>query len=183
MQHQYITAKNLHGTRVELLQGNPTALGTPSTYSGEMVIDATTNSLYISDVTDLGNENYTVIWNQFFPTSQSNSSVITMQASETISIGNALTGDMYKADSSNVSHIGKIIGVALGNGITGADIPILLSGEVSYSSFSFSEAGKPIYLNGTVLSEIPPITGFLQVIGVSVGTHNLVMGITPPILL
>ena len=60
--HKNLTGIELHNSRINLIHGDPNILHTPSTYSGECVIDLDTNSLYTSNVTGNSSTGYIVTW-------------------------------------------------------------------------------------------------------------------------
>ncbi len=90
-------------------------------------------------------------------------------------------GAMY-ADCNQISHAGKVVGITTHAAVAGGSIGVATSGEVVESSWNWS-AG-PVYLstNG-VLSQITPISGFVQIVGVALSATRLSVQIGPSIVI
>jgi hypothetical protein len=63
LKHSQLNGSNLHNARINIIHGNPNILHTPSTFSGETVIDVDTNSFFVSTVTGTSSTGYIVTWN------------------------------------------------------------------------------------------------------------------------
>lgn len=103
-------------------------------------------------------------------------------ASSPISAFAAVTANGSTADSSNVTHADKVIGVsptAINTGFSGL---IVSFGEIENLSWSWT-AGAPIYLNGTSLSMITPSSGFVLQVGKAKTPTIMIVDIDQSILL
>lgn len=72
---------------------------------------------------------------------------------------NIATTDGFKADSANVNHRNKLLGIMTENVDSGFSGTCQTSGELVDSSWNFTP-GTVLFLNGTSLSIVPPSTGF-----------------------
>lgn len=89
------------------------------------------------------------------------------------------TGCNY-ADSSDKTHIGKIIGITLAAYSQGADVEIHTHGE--WPELSWNWALGPIYLgtNG-LLTQTIPTSGFVQQVATAIAPTRIFIEIQPPI--
>ena len=89
------------------------------------------------------------------------------------------TGCDY-ADSSNLAHLGKVIGMTNAATSAGNSVKIWPAGKITEPSFNF--ALGPVYLstNG-LLTQTPPTTGFIQQIGVALSQTTILVQILNPI--
>lgn len=86
------------------------------------------------------------------------------------------------ADSSNMGHFGKVIGMApaaIANGFSGS---IVESGDVTNPAWTWT-TGDLIFLNGTSLSTTPPSVGFAQYIAIAKGPTVVVVELGTPMSL
>jgi hypothetical protein len=90
--------------------------------------------------------------------------IVPVTAIDTIVKYNLVTTDGLNADSSNVSHFGKLLGLALVNIAPTFVGRVQVYGLLINALWSWS-VGDNIFLNGTILSNTPPTTGFLVQIG------------------
>ncbi|CAN5462910.1 hypothetical protein BH20VER3_BH20VER3_00960 [soil metagenome] len=86
------------------------------------------------------------------------------------------------ADSENLSHRGRVLGVALEATLDGFAGRAAIDGEIVNPAWSWSP-GQKVWLNGTALSASPPITGFSQQVAVAKSATTLVVQLEPPVLL
>ncbi len=96
-----------------------------------------------------------------------NSLINSVLAAQTIAKYDVVTGNGFKADSSNLTHFDKVVGISFDNTILGFWFDVITDGIIENPLWTWS-IGNIIYLNGTSLSIIPPTTGFVQKIGVAV---------------
>lgn len=91
-------------------------------------------------------------------------------------------GSVAYADSSDVTHIGKCIGITMNAASIGETLEIAISSEITEPSWNW--AIGPIYLgvNG-LLTQTVPSTGFVQRIGTAVSATRVVVLVHQPILI
>jgi hypothetical protein len=111
------------------------------------------------------------------------SGVNNLLAGENIPAGrfvySAIDGKIYIADSSNVAHIGKVIGVTSSAVLANSLVNVITSGTASISGLI---EGLTYFLSlGGGLTYIPPTVGFVQKVGVSVDTGTLDVILGPPV--
>lgn len=87
------------------------------------------------------------------------------------------------ADSSDLSFLNRLIGMSVGAASTNTNLTIQTSGPISYNGWNWIP-GAPVFLgsNGT-LTQIPPETGFLQVVASAMSSTQLIIEIQPPLIL
>jgi hypothetical protein len=83
------------------------------------------------------------------------------------------------ADSSNVAHAGKVVGIAAISANVGDNLDVQFQSTIVNSGWNW-DVTKPVYLNGSQLSQTPPTTGFVQIIGVPVTPTTLLIQLQPP---
>ena len=90
------------------------------------------------------------------------------------------TEEVSQADSDTKPEA-CVIGITKHAVSSGADVEVILSGELQDSSFTFT-SGESIYLdeNGN-LTTTPPVTGFLTKIGKGLGNNKILINIEEPI--
>jgi hypothetical protein len=94
--------------------------------------------------------------------------------SENINAYSLVTIDGYKANSNNLSHADKILGIMEQTNTTGNYEMVTTMGEVTNTSWSFPILSK-VFLNGTNLSTVPPTTGFVKCIGTTKDSNTIVL--------
>lgn len=85
-------------------------------------------------------------------------------------------GDGTLADSAITGKRDKAIGVILLDTLTGFTADVVTEGEVQNIVWGFTP-GDIIYLNGNVLSNVPPVAGFTQIIAVAKTPDTIIVGI------
>ena len=105
-----------------------------------------------------------------------------ISVTENIAIGDVINGDGSKANSSIVGKRDLIIGVAAANIASGSTGQIILIGDLVNPSWAWT-SGSILYLNGTVLSTIPPTTGFIQKIAIAKSSTTITIQLNNSILL
>jgi hypothetical protein len=89
-------------------------------------------------------------------------------------------GTVDHASSANAAHLGKVVGITIGAATMGALAEVATSGEMTEPSFTFVPG--PVYFNSSgVLTQTPPVTGFLQQVAVAVSATKIIVGLGMPI--
>lgn len=91
-------------------------------------------------------------------------------------------GNASYADSSNVSHAGKVAGISLGAVSSGASVNVASSGEIVEPTWGWGAGLVYLGVNG-VLTQTAPTSGFLQVIGVALSATRIVVSLQIPVIL
>lgn len=111
---------------------------------------------------------------------------IKMVAATNISIHKAVipdgTGGVVYADQSILSQTGKTMGISLNSALTGADVDVIVSGEVDEPTWNWTPGEVYLGVSGG-LTQTPPTSGILQVVGVALTATRLSVGIQLPIIL
>jgi hypothetical protein len=91
-------------------------------------------------------------------------------------------GVVIYADSSDLTHAGKLIGITTGSFLAGASGAVVSSGELD--GFSGLIINSKVYLqpNGVISSTIPT-SGFLQQVGIASSTTKVLINIQPSLAL
>lgn len=87
-----------------------------------------------------------------------------------------VNGDGTLADSAITGKRDKAIGVILVDMLTGFTADVVTEGEVQNLVWGWTP-GDIIYLNGAVLSNVPPVAGFTQIIAVAKSPDTIIVGI------
>ncbi|MDD5433022.1 MAG: hypothetical protein PHO70_08615 [Candidatus Omnitrophica bacterium] len=108
----------------------------------------------------------------------------TYTAGETISLHSVVMmntdGNVYVADSSNVAHMDKIIGVAISNQIAGGSIPVVTIGTIA--GFTGLIVGTEYFVSsGGALTITPPTSGFTQVMGIATSATEFLVNMRLPL--
>lgn len=109
------------------------------------------------------------------------SQVIQLIAPQVLGGNRAVTGALTYADSSDITTAGKVVGLTVGAADAGAPVNICDSGELG--GFSGLIIDQPIYLglNG-IITQIAPMTGYCQRLGVAISATRILVNISEPIL-
>jgi hypothetical protein len=110
------------------------------------------------------------------------STVVSVVAGEALAKYDVVTGDGKKADSGNLLHRNKLVGLATQNILSGFSGEVQCGGSLQNPAWTWV-VGDRIYLNGTTLSTTAPDSGFLTQVGVAVGSDTINIEIQPSILL
>lgn len=87
------------------------------------------------------------------------------------------------ANSNDIAHANKVIGLALETKTSGAAIKIHYFGSVANPAWSLI-TGKTYFLSGTgSISDVPPTSGFVQKIGVAENPTTLFLQLGEPTIL
>lgn len=94
-----------------------------------------------------------------------------------------VSGVVQYADNSLLGHLDMVVGVAAVGASAGGIVSIQNGGTLVNVGWSF-DTTKPVFLgNSGMLTQTPPSTGFVQVIGVPISATQLLIQLQPPILL
>jgi hypothetical protein len=107
---------------------------------------------------------------------------ISLVAASSFPAFSAVTSAGALANSSNLAHYGKVVGLNALAATLGFVVAVRQIGELTNGAWSWS-IGDVIFLNGTTLSKVPPSTGFVQQLGVARSATTIVIEMYPPILL
>lgn len=89
-------------------------------------------------------------------------------------------GLVYNADSSDLSHMDKVIGITTSNQITGGLIPVVTVGTID--GFTSLNTGIEYFVSSSgALTNIPPSTGFTQIIGTAINSTTFLVDLKIPI--
>ncbi len=92
-------------------------------------------------------------------------------------------GHAVYADSGDLSHAGRAIGVTAKAAALGGDVTIRLMGEIIEPAWAW-DILKSVFLgpNGTLV-QVPPISGFVQIIGRPITAQSLFINPKPHVTL
>lgn len=92
-------------------------------------------------------------------------------------------GSVIAADPSNLAHANKVIGIALSTGVTGETVIVARQGSINCNAWILAP-GTPYFLGaGGQLTDVEPITGFVQPIGIAETTITFYLQLGTPTLL
>lgn len=88
------------------------------------------------------------------------------------------------ADHTTPSHAGKIVGLSLGSAVSGADVTVRLFGLITESSWQWDVTRPRVFLSSAgQMTQTPPASGFVCVIGHVISETQLFIRIQPSITL
>jgi hypothetical protein len=94
-----------------------------------------------------------------------------------------VNGVVQYADNSLLGHLDMVVGVAANGASAGGTVSIQNGGTLVNAGWAF-DTSKPVFLGTSgMLTQTPPSTGFVQVIGVPISATQLLIQMQPPILL
>lgn len=99
---------------------------------------------------------------------------------------NPTNGRVMRVNSDLEAHCSGIVGVNLVTvGAAGSSVQVLNQGRIQDASFSFNDAIDPtLFVNGNgFISQTPPTTGFVQIVGHVVTTDTIFVQLDQPVLL
>ena len=102
--------------------------------------------------------------------------ITTIVAREPILKYSFVTISGYKADSSNLEHLNKIVGVAIEDIEKDKSGKVLVSGKVVNANWNF-QPNTLLYLNGSEISIVPPNSGFICQIGKVINSNTILVKI------
>lgn len=107
--------------------------------------------------------------------------IILITATEALGGHRVATVQGWYADSGNVSHAAAIAGITLQAVAAGSTVQVQRSGEIEEASWAWV-LGQAVYLGASgQLTQTPPVSGIVVVIGVPVSATRLAIDIQPPI--
>jgi hypothetical protein len=94
-----------------------------------------------------------------------------------------LASGLTIADSSNVTHLGRVIGITSSSVSTGGNINIVTSGGI-IDGFTGLVTGSTYYFNTLGIPTLNvPTVGFIQQLGVAISDTELAINLSIPIIL
>lgn len=112
--------------------------------------------------------------------------VITATTGQTISAQQVVAiveGLAQIADSSTLSQINEVFGIATGGAVTDTEVTIQTYGPYVYNGWNWTP-GLPVFLGlGGALTQTAPSSGFLQIIGSPIDATTLFIDLEPPVAL
>lgn len=90
-----------------------------------------------------------------------------------------VTSSGYLANSSTPAHQNKIVGITAGRIEPGAWGDVTSLGVLYDKDWNWTP-GAPLYLNGSIISQVPPVVGFVQQVAWSITAQSLLAIITGP---
>jgi hypothetical protein len=89
-------------------------------------------------------------------------------------------GMVYVADSSDLTHMDKILGVAITNQVAGGSVSVVTIGTID--GFSGLIVGTEYFVSsGGALTITPPTTGFTQVMGIATSATEFLVNMRLPL--
>lgn len=107
---------------------------------------------------------------------------VSLSAFENLPAFSPVTSTGFIASSSNLAHLGKVIGINPATILNGFSGQVTVSGEVNNPGWTWI-SGQNIFLNGGTLSTVPPFSGFSQKIAVAKNSTTVVIELGDPVLL
>ena len=91
--------------------------------------------------------------------------------------GDPITTMGFVVDSNNpVRDFARVAGIALADAASGTIVQVQTDGSIKNATWSWTR-GQDIFVNGTVLSMVPPTSGFAAVMGNASASDTIVMNI------
>ena len=91
-------------------------------------------------------------------------------------------GRVQIASCADVAQAGYAIGVTMGAADLGADVPVMVIGEMIEPSWSFTLGPVFLGLNGALV-QAPPTTGFVLQVGTAIEPTRLIVALDEPYIL
>jgi hypothetical protein len=109
--------------------------------------------------------------------------VVAAQTISGYSAVSAVSGQAIPADSSDVSHQGNLLGIAIGGALATAPVTVQFFGSLTYNGWAWT-LNHPIFLgtNGA-LTQTPPTSGYSQIIGRPITSTSMLVDIQPAVIL
>jgi len=94
-----------------------------------------------------------------------------------------INGTVSYADATNLSHLGRVIGITLNAASDGDDVEVLIFGYVEFNGWDF-DISAPVYLSTEgLVTQTQPTTGFSQIVGFAESPTKLFINLREPIIL
>ncbi len=95
----------------------------------------------------------------------------------------AINGLLYPANSLDVNQINNVLGMSTNGGVAGTLISFQQTGIIGLPSWNFTP-GNPVFVGTTgPVTQTPPTSGFLQILGTALTSKTMILNIQPPVLL
>lgn len=92
-------------------------------------------------------------------------------------------GLAWYADNTDAQHLGRVVGITLSAAVLGADATLQSAGYITEPSWNWTPY-QPVYLSANgLLTQTPPTTGFMQVLGVALSATSLFIQLRDPIVI
>jgi len=93
-------------------------------------------------------------------------------------------GLVFYANNSDHLHANIVLGLTLNAAVSGGSVTVRIAEEVTEPSWNWI-LNKPVFLNGSQgeISQVPPTSGFSQMIGFPTSSTSLIIKIDRPIIL
>lgn len=117
-----------------------------------------------------------------YTSGSSNQIIVEKVVSQITTKGSLINADGSLADSALITGRGKALGLVMEDTASGFTANVITSGEFTNDTWSWS-IGDKIYLNGTSLSNVAPVTGYVQKLGVAKASNIIEVNISPSILI
>lgn len=92
-------------------------------------------------------------------------------------------GDAYYADSTDLTHVDRVLGMTSGAASLGGSVGIQILGEIIEVSWSWT-LNQPIFLSTSgQLTQTAPTTGFSLVVGFPITSTSMVLSIQRAVIL
>ncbi len=113
------------------------------------------------------------------PIGLSGAGLIELTAGMDVGGNRVVTGSAEYADNTDLSTIGRIIGITVGAALSGSLVNIMANGELD--GFYGLTVNEPVYLstNGTITQALPT-AGYLQKLGVAISATSILINISNP---
>lgn len=116
------------------------------------------------------------------PVDQDSFLIANFNASENVPAFNAVTSDGFSADSNNIAHRNKVIGINRASVNSGFVGNATVTGELSNPAWNWVRGAK-LFLNGTTISAAAPTVGFSVQIGTASKSDTIIVLLQTSILL
>jgi hypothetical protein len=90
-------------------------------------------------------------------------------------------GLAYLADSTDITHAGKVVGISTGAVTTGFEVNIQIAGKLTNPGWGLTPNSNYFFNSNGVLTATMP-TGFVQIVGVAQDSDTLIVNINLPII-
>ena len=92
-------------------------------------------------------------------------------------------GEVLPASSDNVTHAGKVIGIALQTGVAGDLVEVCRGGVITNLGWGLSPTENYFLGIDGFITNVVPMTGFLQEVGIAETADSMYLDLQPPTIL
>lgn len=86
------------------------------------------------------------------------------------------------ADASNAQHFGRLVGITTHAALAGESVAVQVVGKMTEPLWSW-DLSRPVFLGATgQLTQTPPVTGFVLVVGMPITAQSLFINPQPPVM-